>query len=84
VPLGSRFVNPVGSAAAGCAAWFPRLTTEDAITEASVLPRAVLDDERTARFTGGGGGGRVEGHGAPADSAPWIIDDGRDWACREV
>lgn len=78
MPLGSRYVDTVGSAAAGCATCFPRLTTEDAITEASVLPRAVLDDERTARFTGGGGGGRAEGHGAPADSAIWIIDDGRD------
>jgi hypothetical protein len=34
------------------------------------LPVAALDEERTVRFTGGGGGGMADGHGVFPDSWP--------------
>jgi hypothetical protein len=53
------------------------------IVEESGLPRAVLEDERTARVArggGGGGGGRADGQGEFADSELYIIEVGRDRA----
>jgi hypothetical protein len=52
------------------------------IVEESGLPRAVLEDERTARVAGGGGGGggRADGQGVFTDSEPYIIEVGRDRA----
>ncbi len=58
------------SEAAGDATSLPRLITEGVIIEASGLPIAVLEDERTARFTGGGGGGRADCQGALLYSEP--------------
>jgi hypothetical protein len=61
---------------------FSRPVPGDVDIEASGLPTAVLEEGRTERFTGGGGGGRVDGHGVTPDSELYTIEAGRDRACR--
>lgn len=54
---------------------------DEAVNGVSVLPVAVLEDERVARFTNGGGGGRADGHALLPVPELYIIDVGRDRAC---
>ena len=51
------------------------------VTVASVLPIAVFEDERTARFIKGGGGGRADGHALLPIPELYIIEAGRDRTC---
>lgn len=56
-------------ATVGEATSFPLMSADDPIIEASGLPMVVLEAGRSARFTGGGGGGSADGHGAFPASA---------------